>query len=184
LLYERGNFTPEDTEAVAGLLLAYSVGLLAYSVYFLLVRAFYSRQNTRTPALLNVGVFLLYAALAYGLSNMVGVTGLALALTGTSTVFAILGLVATRRDVGHIGGRRLLLSLARSLAAGAAMYGVAWIGTMLLGVGTNSLDRVTILTVVGSASLAAYLGVAFLLGAEELKSLVALFRRRIGAAED
>jgi putative peptidoglycan lipid II flippase len=184
LLYERGNFTPEDTEAVAGLLVAYSVGLLAYSVYFLLVRAFYSRQNTRTPALLNVGVFLLYAALAYGLSNMVGVTGLALALTGTSTVFAILGLVATRRDVGHIGGRRLLRSLARSLAAGAAMYGVAWIGTILLGVGTNSLDRVIILTVVGSASLAAYLGVAFLLGAEELKSVVALFRRRIGAAED
>jgi hypothetical protein len=64
------------------------------------------------------------------------------------------------------------------------MYGVAWIGTMLLGVGINSLDRVIILTVVGSASLAAYLGVAFLLGAEELKSVIALFRRRIGAAED
>ena len=64
------------------------------------------------------------------------------------------------------------------------MYAVAWAGTMLLGVGSNFLDRVIILTLVGSASLAVYIGVAFLLGAEELKSVVALFRRRIGKAED
>ncbi|MEJ7872143.1 MAG: murein biosynthesis integral membrane protein MurJ [Rubrobacteraceae bacterium] len=186
LLYERGQFTSGDTSVVADLLVAYSVGLLAYSVYFLLVRAFYSRQNTRTPALLNVGVFLLYAALAYGLSGIsgVGVAGLALALTGTSTVFAIVALAATRREIGRIGGLRLLRSLARVLAAGAVMYAAAWTGTMLLGVGSNLLDRVIILTLVGSASLAVYIGVAFLLGAEELKSVVALFRRRIGKAED
>jgi len=41
------------------------------------------------------------------------------------------------------------------------------------------LERAVILAIVGSASLVAYLGVAFLLEAEELKSAVALFRRRV-----
>lgn len=89
-----------------------------------------------------------------------------------------------QEEIGRIGRRRLLRSLARVLAAGAVMYAVAWAGTMLLGVGSGFLDRAIILTVVGSASLAAYLGAAFLLGAEELKSVVALFRRRAGIAGD
>ncbi|MDQ4106442.1 MAG: murein biosynthesis integral membrane protein MurJ, partial [Actinomycetota bacterium] len=60
LLYERGRFDAQDTETVAALLQAYAVGLLGYGIYFLLVRAFYSQQNTKTPALLNVVLFVLY----------------------------------------------------------------------------------------------------------------------------
>src|SRR5215218_3392387 len=72
LLYERGNFTAEDTDLVASILAAYSVGLLVYSAYFLLVRAFYSRQNTKIPALLNLVFFGFYAAFAYLLSSVMG----------------------------------------------------------------------------------------------------------------
>ena len=47
LLYERGRFDAQDTRAVATLLVAYSVGLLGYSAYFFLVRAFYSARTPR-----------------------------------------------------------------------------------------------------------------------------------------
>lgn len=178
LLYERGSFTPEDTALVADILVAYSVGLIAYAAYFLIVRAFYSRQNTRTPALLNVGVFLLYAALAYGLSDLVGVSGLGFALSATSTVFALLGLAATRGEIGRLGGRRLLRSFSKVLVAGAVMYAFALVGAIFLGTGSGFLERVLVLAVVGSISLSAYLGAAYLLGAEELKSVLALLRRK------
>jgi hypothetical protein len=60
------------------------------------------------------------------------------------------------------------------------MYAVAWGGVALLGSGgTGLLDRALILTGVGGASLLVYLGVAYLLGAEELKSVVALIRKRV-----
>src|SRR5215216_6745833 len=179
LLYERGNFTPEDTSLVANLLIAYSVGLLGYAAYFLLVRAFYSRQNTRTPGLLNIVLFALYTALAYGLSRVMGVVGIALAYSVVSAIFTLISLAAMRREIRHLGGRRLVRSLTKILIAGAAMYTVAWGGTALLGIGSGFLERAVILAVVGSASLAAYLGTAFLLGAEELKSAVALLRRRV-----
>jgi putative peptidoglycan lipid II flippase len=180
LLYERGIFGPQATEAVSGLLVVYAAGLLGYSVYFFLVRAFYSRQNTKTPAVLNVAIFLLYAALAYGLSLVWGVTGVVLALSIAYAVLAVLSLAAMRREIGRIDGGRLLRSLLKILVAGTFMYAVARTGTSLLGVGSDFTERLLILVTVGGASLAVYLGVAYLLKTEELSSAVALLRRRTG----
>jgi hypothetical protein len=71
--------------------------------------------------------------------------------------------------------------MAKVFAAGAAMYAVAWGGTAVFGTGSGTLGRALILTTVGGASLAVYLGVAYLLRAEELKSAVALLRQRRAA---
>jgi putative peptidoglycan lipid II flippase len=131
------------------------------------------------PALLNICLFGLYVPVAYALSDVLGVVGLALALSAVNAVFALLCLAAMRREMGQIGGRRLLRSLTRILIAGAIMYAVAWAGVALLGNGTGLLDRALILTSVGGASLVVYLGVAYLLGAEELKSVIALIRKRV-----
>jgi putative peptidoglycan lipid II flippase len=182
LLYERLNFDAGATEAVSGLLVVYGVGLLGYSVYFFLVRAFYSRQNTKTPALLNVAIFGLYAVLAYGLSRVWGVTGVVLALAIAYAVLAILGLAATRREIGLIDGRRLLRSLLKIFAAGTVMYAVATAGTLLVGEGSEFAGRLLILVTIGGASLAVYVGVAFVLRTEELESAFALLRRSTGKA--
>jgi putative peptidoglycan lipid II flippase len=178
LLYQRGRFDAQDTQVVAGLLVAYAVGLLGYSAYFFLVRAFYSRQNTKTPALLNVGIFAAYAALAYGLSSLLGAVGVVLALSAAYAVLGILGLAATRREIGRIDGRRLLASLTKIVAASAVMYAVALAGTFLLGEGSDFAGRLVVLLVIGGASLAAYLAAAYLLRTEELMSVIELFKRR------
>jgi putative peptidoglycan lipid II flippase len=83
-----------------------------------------------------------------------------------------------RRETGRLDGRRLTRSLLKMLVAGAAMYAVATIGTMLFGTGSDFAERLLILAAVGGASLAVYLGVAFLLGTEELKAVLTLLRRR------
>jgi len=178
LLYERGRFGAQDTLIVSTLLAVYAAGLLGYSAYFFFVRAFYSRQNTVTPALLNVAIFVLYAGLAYGLSRVLGVVGVVIALSAAYAVLAALSLVATRREIKRIDGRRLLDSVVRILAAGAVMYAVAWAGTALFGVGANFPERLLVLAGIGGASLATYLGVAYLLRVDELRSVVVLLRRR------
>ncbi len=182
LLYGYGEFGAEDSATVAALLVAYSVGLLGYSAYFLLVRAFYARQNTKTPAVLNVAIFAFYAAVAYALSRIFEAVGIALALSAVYTVLAILGLWAMRRETKRLEGRRLLVSLTKALVAGAAMYAVAYGGTSLLGMGSGALDRLAIITVVGTASLITYLAVAYALKAEELSPAVTLLKRRLSRA--
>ena len=171
-------FDAQDNRIVAGLLVDYAVGLLGYSASFFLVRAFYSRQNPMTPARLNVGILAVYAVLAYGLSSLFKAVGVVLALSAAYAALAVFALVTTRREIGRIDGRRLLVSLAKALAAGAVMYAVALGGTSLLGTGSDFAGRLLVLVAVGGASLAAYLGVAFLLRAEELKSVAGLLRRR------
>lgn len=178
LLYERGNFTRADTQIVASLLVAYGVGLLGYAAYFVLVRSFYSRQNTRTPALLNTVLLGLYVVLAFALSAALGLVGVAAAFSVAYGVLALALLAAMRRETKGIDGRRMAVSLGKMLLAGGVMYGVAVLGLSLTGTGSNILDRALILTLVGGVSVAAYVGVAYLLRAEELRSAVALVRRR------
>ncbi len=107
-----------------------------------------------------------------------------LALSATYTILAVLGLVAMRRRIKRIDGRRLLRSLAKILASGVVMYAVAWGGTAFLGTGTGTLDRAVVILVVGSTAVAAYVGVAYALRAEELRAAVDLARRRLRSTED
>ena len=75
--------------------------------------------------MLNVVIFLLYAALAYGLSRVWGIMGVVLGLAVAYSVLAILSLAAMRRETGRLDGRRLTSTLLKVLIAGAAMYAVA-----------------------------------------------------------
>jgi putative peptidoglycan lipid II flippase len=178
LLYERGSFTSEDTAEVAALLAAFGVGLLGYAFSFVLVRSFYSRQNARTPALLNVGLLALYVALAYLLSQKMALPGVALAFSVAYILLSLALLAAMRGEIKRLDGRRLLRSMAKIFAAGAVMYSVARGGLWLAGPGGGALERATILVFVGGAALAAYCGVALLLRAEELGPTATLLRRR------
>lgn len=181
LLYERGAFDIEQTRSVATLLATYSLGMVGYSAYFFMVRAFYSRQNTWTPATLNVLILLAYAGLAYTLSRFFQAPGVVLALSASYTALALVSLAATRREIRRIDGRRLALSLAKISAAGTAMYAVARLGTATLGTGTVFWDRVIILSLVGGLSCVVYLGVALVLRTEELGYARSLLRRRKAA---
>ena len=183
MLYERGEFDAQATETVSWLLTAYAVGLLGYGAYFFIVRAFYSRQNTKTPALTNVILLIFYVVLAYIFKEAFGLIGVALALSVTNAILALVAIGMMRRAVKRIGGHTLLVSFSKVLVAGLAMYAVAWGGTSLLGTGSGTVERAAIVTVVGSVSLAAYLGAAFLLRAEEVRWVASLLRRKIERTE-
>src|SRR5829696_5608977 len=179
LLYERGSFTRGDTAEVAALLAAYSVGLLGYALSFVLARSFYSRQNARTPALLNVGLLALYIVLAFTLSRTMELVGVALAFSGAYTLLALALLVALRGEIKRLDGRRILRSLVKLFAAGVAMYAVARGGLWLMGAGAGLVDNAVVLIFVGGAALAAYSGTALLLNTEELRSATSLLRERL-----
>lgn len=83
-----------------------------------------------------------------------------------------------RREIGGVDGRRLASSLLRIGLAGAAMYAVATAGVALLGEGHGTLQYALTLALVGAASFGAYLLAALLLRVEELRSALAMLRRR------
>ena len=79
LLFERGKFTPADTQAVARLVFIYLGVVIGASFGDLLSRTFYALQDMRTPVAVSLIGFALAAALKFLLANRLGAAGLAAA---------------------------------------------------------------------------------------------------------
>ncbi len=146
LLLQHGRALPADAEDIARTLQAFAVGLPFFSGFQLLTRTFYSMQDTRTPALVNVAAAIVnlaanfvYLALGWGLP------GLALG-HATSYVFAtVVCLVVLRKRLGGIDGARILATLVRVIPASLLASGAALLASRLIrhafGSDTGNLSR-------------------------------------------
>ncbi|MFJ2210210.1 murein biosynthesis integral membrane protein MurJ [Streptomyces microflavus] len=133
-----GRTTGADITVMAGIMVAFAPGLIAFSGQYVLSRGFYAMSDTRTPFLLNLVVAAVNAGLSAAaywlLPARWAVTGMAGASTVAFTVgFAVTGYVLARR-VSATGTGSLLRSptvgthlrlIAACLPAGALAYGAA-----------------------------------------------------------
>lgn len=70
VMFQRGNFMPEDTVAVASALRYNLLGLIFAALDQPLIFAFYARKNTWTPALVGVGTTVFFTTLVFSLSGL------------------------------------------------------------------------------------------------------------------
>ncbi|MFH8760402.1 murein biosynthesis integral membrane protein MurJ [Streptomyces atroolivaceus] len=65
LVFQHGRTAPEDIAVLAGILMAFAPGLIAFSGQYVLSRSFYALSDTRTPFLLNLMIAGLNAGLSW-----------------------------------------------------------------------------------------------------------------------
>ena len=107
MLLERGAFGGGSSELTAEVLVAFSVGLLGFSVYLLVLRGFYAFKDTRTPFFLNLAENGVNIVAALALVGVLGVQGLALAYALAYSVGAVAGArLPSGGGSGGLGGRR------------------------------------------------------------------------------
>ncbi|MER6448618.1 murein biosynthesis integral membrane protein MurJ [Streptomyces venezuelae] len=185
-VFEYGRTGPADIEVMAGILVAFAPGLIAYSAQYCLSRGFYALSDTRTPFFLNLVIAALTAGLSaaayFLLSPRWAVTGMAAA---SSVAFlagaAVTARTLTRRLGPRAGTRterratavrthlRLLLACA---PAGAAGYAAA-----------RAADRFGNFAAVGAGTVALALVVVILAGPlrlTEINDMLNSLRRRSG----
>jgi putative peptidoglycan lipid II flippase len=143
LLLEHGATEAKSGALVAEVLALFSLGLFFFSAFQLLLRAFYAMQDTRTPALINIGALAVNvgANLLFVLVFDLGVRGLALG-HATSYVFSsTVALLILRRRLGGLGGQGIGSSLARTLVAACGTALAAWGTARFIGgwLGTENL---------------------------------------------
>ncbi|MFE2040243.1 murein biosynthesis integral membrane protein MurJ [Streptomyces sp. NPDC059477] len=101
LVYGYGRTDPDDVALMAGILMAFAPGLVAFSGQYVLSRAFYALGDTRTPFLLNLVVVALNAGLAVAayvvLPVRLVVTGMAAAYSVALLVGWVLTALVLRR---------------------------------------------------------------------------------------
>jgi putative peptidoglycan lipid II flippase len=180
-LLRYGDFTARSATLTADTLAAFGVGLVFFSVYLFTLRGFYAMQDTRTPFLVNCFENALNVVLAVALYPALGVQGLALSWSVAYVVASVVALVALRRRLGGLDGRRTALACARiGVAAGAATSVAAVTGAAI---GDASAARAVVASSVAIA-LAAIVDVLALraLRVPELGLVGAALRRRPLAA--
>lgn len=135
LLLQHGVSGRASTDRVAGVLGFFAIGLFSFSLFQLLLRAFYSMQDTRTPALINVAAVGVNTAanFTYYFAFGLGVRGLALGHATAYTFASIAALLVIRRRLEGIEGKRVLAGIGRTLIAAAATGVTAWSVAKLLG---------------------------------------------------
>jgi putative peptidoglycan lipid II flippase len=172
LLFGGGQFGSASTDAVLAALSGYAVGLVGHAALEVAARAFFARQDTRTPLLVAVLGMIITVALSLGLRGPLGHAGLALAnsLGVSSEVLLLLWLA--RRPLGGLEGSRLGFTLLRAAVATGVM-GLALAGlSAWWPLSTDGLVRQAFFLGAGLViGVVIYLLAAWRLGLDEIRSL-------------
>ncbi len=131
VLFEHGNFTSEDTQLTVYALINYLPGLIGYGIAYLLTRAFYALQDTRTPLLVGAVTVALNVILDYALVGPMGVGGLALATSVAGIANALVLLFVLQRRLSQnvwkafIADSEIAKMLGASVLMGIAVHCIA-----------------------------------------------------------
>ncbi|MGP0629629.1 murein biosynthesis integral membrane protein MurJ [Nitrospina sp. 32_T5] len=181
-LWERGEFIRATTEGTQYALIFYAIGLCAFCGMKILVSAFYSLQDTKTPMRIGIYTMILNVGLAVALMGPLKHGGLALATSLSSIANAAVLVYLLKKRLGRLGGRKIVASILRfsfaSTLMGVAVYYLnAW-----LFVPTDSLIvRLTVLVGEVLFGAALYAGIASAMKIEEWHFLVKLVKTRKAA---
>jgi putative peptidoglycan lipid II flippase len=180
LVYQRGEFTPEQTALVATALFWFAFSLPTNGLYLLQTRTFFSLQRPWMATGL-AGLDLVVSALgAFVLYKPFGTGGI-VAGTGIGTIAAVVAQAfVLRHEFGGLELRRLAQTTIKITIAAAALAAVSFgVWDVLDGaLGRGLLGQIVSLGVGLGLGGLVYLGMAKLLRIAELEQIMRLLRRR------
>ncbi|MFF2504343.1 murein biosynthesis integral membrane protein MurJ [Streptomyces sp. NPDC058067] len=182
-----GSSGPDGARSMGYILMAFGLGLIPYSVQYVVLRGFYAYEDTRTPfyntvivaavnaAASGIAYFLLPAQ--WAVVGMAAAYGLAYAI-GVGVAWQRL----RKRLGGDLDGAQVIRTYARlclaSIPAAVAGGAVAFMITKALGSGAGG--SIAALVVGGAVLLGVFYVAARRMRIEELNSMVGMVRGRLG----
>lgn len=169
-VFQRGAFTAEATAMTATFVPLYVIGLVGNGISSLLGHLTLALQKTRVAVAVSVALQAILASLFVLLVPRIGVAGIALASGLGPFVLTGLYLIALRREVPKLGrmlADPLFPKLALAGAACATLVGLTTARAEAL-LSPSLLRDISTLVAGGTAGLAGFLGVAWLLKVREV----------------
>lgn len=176
-IYQGGAFQPYDTERTALALTYYAIGLSGYAALKVLVPAFYSLGDSRTPMIISLASILINFTVASSMIRMLGHAGLALSTSAVALFAFVVQFLILRSRIGGIHGRALVAQVGRILAASAAMAATVWLTSrwMRSSLGVTHAARIADLLVSLPVGGAVYYWSARALGLTEIDMVLGSF---------
>lgn len=184
LFFEHGTFTAHDTAETALVVLCYSVGLWASGGVRIIVTAFYSLQDTRTPAISAAVALAAHVLFSLVLMSFLGAAGLALATAFASMVNGVILVAVLNRRLGGVDWGAVGWSSGRVLVACIPLVIVCW-WVASAEIWTHPAEWVAksaMLFTAMALSAGGSLGVHALFKSEEFGVVWGIVRRKLGWA--
>ncbi|MBN2568514.1 MAG: murein biosynthesis integral membrane protein MurJ [Deltaproteobacteria bacterium] len=181
VLFQRGEFNALSTVLTAQALFFYALGLWAFSVIRVIVSAFYSLQDTKTPV--KVAVIALTVNIIMGIILMFPLKhgGLALATSIASAVNAVILFFLLRKKLGPFLEKDFYISFLKVAGASLVMGFVILAIDHALGFSTEQpfLDRLIILAVAIFAGLVVFTVTSYVMKSREMVETVKIVGEKL-----
>ena len=180
LFFEHGTFTAADTAATALAVLCYAVGLWAFAAVRIIVAAFYSLHDTKTPAWTAVAAVTANLVLSLILMGPLRHAGLALATALSGMVNAVVLIALLNRRLGGVEWAFVARSAGRVVLATLSVVLVCvWVSGLEVWTRPGGWTAKSVMLIVGiGLSVTGYVGSHALMRSEELDVLLALVQRK------
>lgn len=177
IIYERGEFTAEDTKNVAVLLMIYSFGMIFLSWQDILNKYFYSMQKSVVPMIAAATGIAVNFLLSVILTPRMGLSGLALSTVAAGALMTVILCLFTFKFTRDIFKRSFVLELLKLAAGGAAVYAVCRVMMSVLNFNSDIILQIVFVLITFIAAAAIYFAVMILLKSENISSIIKLFKK-------
>lgn len=178
MLFERGAFTAETTQLTAQALLAYSLGLSAFSAIKVGAPVFYALKDTRTPVRIAIVCMVANIIFSLILIGPLRHTGLALATTLAAFLNAGLLFYHLRSKIGYRPGRAFITLLIKTAIATGVMTLFLFLSCELFWDNTaTTAHMAAVLFPILLVGILLFAGMTWILGMEEPRALFRALRR-------
>lgn len=175
-------------QGMAFVLAGFALGLVPFSIVFVLQRVFYALEDTRTPFVIQAvhsGLFIVGALLLTVAEPSRIAVGIALLTSVVGTVQAVLLILVLRRRLGRLGGTEMVTAFGRFVLATIPAVATGLVAVFALGGysasgwGMQSMSATLIVLVVsGLVMMAAYVGGLLVVRDPHIRVMLAGLRRR------
>lgn len=166
VIYERGEFTAESTLITSSILTFFSVGIIGSGIVEVMNKAFYAKQDTKSPLIAGIIMIIINVILCVTLSKFLDVKGLALATSITAIVNAITLMYMANRNVKIIT-KELGTFIAKVVISALVMGVVVYLLNKYLQ--ASSLINIFRMIIGAAIGVVTYYLMTYLLKANEIK---------------
>ena len=184
-LIAHGSTTVAEARYVGEVFGIFSLGLVPYMMFQLLLRVFYALHDSRTPMFVGVAVMVANIGISLLVLNLVPtghvVEGLGVSFGVSNVVGAVVSWRILSRRLGGLAGRQIADSLGRMHLAAVPALLFAWAVTFMVGVlfAPGPVFGFVTLFLGGSGGLLLYLLFSRALGISEVAALTSTVKARL-----
>ena len=186
ILFQRGNFGPEQSQHIGYALVFYSPWFAQLGIGLIVRRAFYSIKETTIPVVLGIWAVFANILLNIILIGPLGIGGLALATTLTSTAKTLFQMYFLRKKLGGINGSDFFPEYLKILVATVVMAGYLVLSCKLFPIDLNATLAIRIykLIICVVPGIVLYVAVTALLGSTTFRIYKNVVKRKLFPGKD